>query len=96
MLAYSLAACDYVIRIAFGTYLFESSTQMTPFSHGVISLRLLFILYNNGFDADVSYLMERLMANFVVSVNFIGLMLVLGTVFGFAGSYWLTAGPIQE
>lgn len=55
ILAYTLTISDYLMRIILKKYLFESSTEITPFSQAAISLRVVYVLFNNGFDAHISY-----------------------------------------
>lgn len=48
------------MRIILNKYLFESSTEITPFSQAAISLRVVYVLFNNGFDAHISYFAEKM------------------------------------
>lgn len=61
ILAYTVMLSDYIVRIIMGKYLLEDSTQITPFAYALISLRIMFILYNNGFDPFISYYAEKMM-----------------------------------
>jgi hypothetical protein len=87
VLAYSVMLTDYIFRIISGYLIFEYPTDATPFAYAIISLRIMQVLYNNGFDAFLSFYVEKMMLNFISNLPIMGFLLTLGYSIGLILSF---------
>ena len=79
---------DYIARSTQpkGT-LISSTSLLTPLSHGIISLRIVYVIFNNGFSAYYSYYAEKMVANFWRNKRVVGIIFLLGVSIGFAQAH---------
>ena len=85
---------DYVLRIISGEYILETSSAITSFSHTLISLRLIYVLYNNVLLPTVSYYAEVLLT--VLYWNKSKLLLVVTFSFVLGSFRFYFAGYLEE